>query len=179
MIKLQDSLPVIQPAATPAPLLIDGAQYRHVLGHFLTGVTIITAIDPETGLPVGLAASSFTSVSMEPALVLFCAGISSSSWPKIRAAGSFCVNILGAEHETISRQFSRPGDKFAGVGWRAESTGAPVFSDALAWIDCTIHEVVKAGDHAVVIGSVCALGARDHGGPLGYYRGGYGNFGQN
>jgi flavin reductase (DIM6/NTAB) family NADH-FMN oxidoreductase RutF len=58
-------------------------------------------------------------------------------------------------------------------------TGAPVFNDALAWIDCTIHEIVEAGDHAVVIGAVAALGSRDQGGPLGYYRGGYGNFGQN
>lgn len=89
------------------------------------------------------------------------------------------MNILGAENETLSRQFSRPGDKFAGVGWRKEVTGAPVFADALAWIDCTIHEIVEAGDHAVVIGAVKALGSRDHGGPLGYYRGGYGNFGQN
>jgi 3-hydroxy-9,10-secoandrosta-1,3,5(10)-triene-9,17-dione monooxygenase reductase component len=177
--ELQDSAPVSQPSALPTPQPIDGAQYRHVLGHFLTGVTIITAIDPETGTPVGLAASSFTSVSMDPALVLFCAGNSSSSWPKIRAAGSYCVNILGAEQETLSRQFSRPGDKFAGVGWRTEATGAPVFTDALAWIDCTIHEVVEAGDHCVVIGAVQALGSRDHGGPLGYYRGGYGNFGQN
>jgi 3-hydroxy-9,10-secoandrosta-1,3,5(10)-triene-9,17-dione monooxygenase reductase component len=169
---------VSQPAANPNFPPIDGAQYRNVLGHFLTGVTIITAIDPETGEPVGLAASSFTSVSMNPALVLFCAGNGSSTWPKIRAAGTYCVNILGEEQETLSRQFSRPGDKFAGVGWRKEVTGAPVFNDALAWIDCTIHEVVNAGDHCVVIGAIAALGSRDHGGPLAYYRGGYGNFGQ-
>jgi 3-hydroxy-9,10-secoandrosta-1,3,5(10)-triene-9,17-dione monooxygenase reductase component len=170
---------VSHPVINLNPPPIDGAQYRNVLGHFLTGVTIITAIDPESGAPVGMAASSFTSVSLDPALVLFCAGNSSSSWPKIRAAGAYCVNILGAEQETLSRQFSSPGDKFAGVGWRKEITGAPVFNEALAWIDCTIHEVVDAGDHCVVIGAVHALGSRDHGGPLGYYRGGYGNFGQN
>ena len=88
------------------------------------------------------------------------------------------MNILGEEQETLSRQFARPGNKFEGVGWRTEITGSPVFTDALAWIDCTIREVVDAGDHVVVIGSVQALGARDHGGPLAYYRSGYGNFGQ-
>lgn len=153
---------------------IDGNQYRHVLGHFLTGVTIITASDRETGDPLGLAASSFTSVSMDPPLVLFCAGKSSSTWPKISAAGHYCVNILGHDHESLSRQFSGKGDKFAGVNWHSGPSGSPILDDALAWIDCLMHEEVDAGDHVIAIGRVLALGDRGHGGPLAYYRGGYG-----
>ena len=156
---------------------IESAVYRHVMGHFPSGVTIITAVDPEDGSPVGLAASSFTSVSMDPPLVLFCAGNFSSSWPRIQRAGHFCVNIVGADHEWISRQFSsRVPDKFANVGWRTEVSGAPVLDDAHAWIDCSIHEEVEAGDHVVVIGRVLALGAAETGGPLAYYRGSYGQF---
>lgn len=154
--------------------VVDGQKFRHVLGHFLTGVTIITSVDVETGEPVGLAASSFTSVSMDPPLVLFCAAKSSSTWPKIAASGRYCVNILASDHEHLSRQFSSKGDKFAGVAWRTDATGAPVFDDALAWIDCTIHSEFDGGDHVIVVGRVMALGDRGHGGPLAYYRGGYG-----
>jgi flavin reductase (DIM6/NTAB) family NADH-FMN oxidoreductase RutF len=160
--------------ASPA---IDPFEYRHVMGHFLTGVTIITAIDPATGKPVGLAASSFTSVSMDPALVLFCAGKSSSSWAKIQAAGSYCVNILGADDETLCRTFaSKSDDKFAGVAWYAGPTGSPILGSSLAWIDCSTHQEVDAGDHIVAIGRVQALGTNEATGPLAYYRGGYGRF---
>jgi 3-hydroxy-9,10-secoandrosta-1,3,5(10)-triene-9,17-dione monooxygenase reductase component len=155
---------------------IDGTIYRHILGHFITGVTIITAIDPETQLPVGLAASSFTSVSMDPPLVLFCAAKTSSTWPRISAAKHYCVNILGDDHEHLSRQFSSKGaDKFAGVAWHAGPSGAPVFDEALAWIDCSMHNEVDGGDHIIAVGRVLALGDRGHGGPLAYYRGGYGS----
>ena len=165
------------PSSAHEPV-IDGAEFRHVLGHFLTGVTIITATDPDTNAPVGLAASSFTSVSLDPPLVLFCAGKSSSTWPRIQAAGSYCVNILGDDQEVLSRQFSGKGDKFAGVGWRKGASGSPVLEASLAWIDCVIDSEVDAGDHVIVVGRVQELGAKDHGGPLGYFRGGYGLFGQ-
>jgi 3-hydroxy-9,10-secoandrosta-1,3,5(10)-triene-9,17-dione monooxygenase reductase component len=154
---------------------IDGAQFRHVLGHFLTGVTIITAVDVETGDPVGLAASSFTSVSMDPPLVLFCAGKSSSTWPKISASGNYCVNILAHDQQDWSRVFSSKGiDKFAGLPWHVGASGSPVLDDSLAWIDCTMHEEVDAGDHVIAIGRVVGMGDRGHGGPLAYFRGGYG-----
>lgn len=156
---------------------ISSAEYRRVLGHFLTGVTIITAIDPDSSEPVGLAASSFTSVSMDPPLVLFCAGKTSASWTRIQVAKRFCINVLGDANETISRTFATKGaDKFAGLGWTPGPSGSPVLGDALAWIDCQVHEEVEAGDHVVVIGRVLGLGAKDSGGPLGYYRGGYGRF---
>jgi 3-hydroxy-9,10-secoandrosta-1,3,5(10)-triene-9,17-dione monooxygenase reductase component len=156
---------------------IEGSEYRHVMGHFLTGVTIITAIDPASKKPVGLAASSFTSVSLDPALVLFCAGKTSSSWAKIQAAGSFCVNILGTDDEALCRTFaSKVEDKFAGVEWHAGPTGSPILGSALAWIDCSMHKEVDAGDHIVALGRVHALGTKEASGPLAYYRGGYGRF---
>lgn len=156
---------------------IEAAAYRNVMGRFPTGVTIITAIDPDDGSPVGLAASSFTSVSMDPPLVLFCAGNFSSSWPRIRRAGHYCVNILAADDEWISRQFSsKVPDKFANVSWRTDASGAPVLDDAHSWIDCSIHDEIVAGDHIIVVGRVLALGAAEEGGPLAYYRGGYGQF---
>ncbi len=156
---------------------IDGAAFRHVLGHFLAGVTIITTIDPETGAPAGLAASSFTSVSMDPPLVLFCAGSHSSTWPKIQASGNYCVNILADDNEWMSRQFStKVPDKFAGVTWRPGPSGSPIVEGALAYIDCSLHQAVPAGDHILAIGRVLELGARDPGAPLAYFRGSYGKF---
>ena len=169
---------VSQTSASAHEPVIDGAQFRHVLGHFLTGVTIITAIDPDTNEPVGLAASSFTSVSLDPPLVLFCAGKNSGTWPRIQAAGRYCVNILGDDQEVLSRQFAGKGDKFAGVGWRKGISGSPVIESSLAWIDCIVDSEVDGGDHVIVVGRVQELGAKDHGGPLAYFRGGYGVFGQ-
>jgi 3-hydroxy-9,10-secoandrosta-1,3,5(10)-triene-9,17-dione monooxygenase reductase component len=163
-------------AAASSAVEIDGALYRQVMGHFLTGVTVISAIDPENGEPVGLAASSFTSVSMDPALVLFCAATSSSTWPRIRASGAYCVNVLASDQERVSRQFSSKGDKYADVSWHAGSSGSPIFDEALAWIDCRIDAVHDAGDHVIVVGAVLDLGSRDAEGPLAYYRGGYGAF---
>ena len=130
-----------------------------------------------TAVPVGLAVNSFTSVSLDPPLVLFCAGTTSSTWPKIRAAGHFCVNILGAQQEDVSRAMAgKSPDKFVGVGWRQEASGAPVLEGSLAWIDCEIHDVVTAGDHDLVLGLVQAIGHND-GAPLCYYRGGYSSLG--
>ena len=107
---------------------IDAARYRKVLGHFATGVTVITAMDGDE--PTGMAANSFTSVSIEPPLVLFCAAKSSSTWPRIRAAGHFCVNILADDQEEICRLFATKGaERFKGVGWRTGDSGAPVLHD--------------------------------------------------
>ena len=151
---------------------VDAAHYRQVLGRFATGVTVITAMNGSE--PVGLAANSFTSVSLDPPLVLFCAAHASSTWPKIKEAGSFCVNVLSSEQETLSRQFAGKGDKYEGVGWKPGTTGSPILSDVLAWIDCEIESLHDAGDHVLVVGRVLALDAKD-GQPLTYFRGGYGS----
>jgi flavin reductase (DIM6/NTAB) family NADH-FMN oxidoreductase RutF len=153
----------------------DSAKYRQVLGHFPTGVTVITASgDPN---PVGMAVGSFSSVSLEPPLVAFFAGRSSSTWPKIEAAGTFCVNILAEDQEDICRRFaSKEDDKFSGLGWSPAGTGAPLLDGVLAWIDCDIDSVIDAGDHVGVIGRVRDLGLGHDGAPLVFFRGGYGRF---
>jgi 3-hydroxy-9,10-secoandrosta-1,3,5(10)-triene-9,17-dione monooxygenase reductase component len=143
------------------------------MGSFLTGVTVVTGFDDA---PVGLAASSFTSLSMDPALVLFCPGKSSSTWPRIQRTGRFCVNVLSEDQEHVSRQFSsKVPDKFADIDWTTGVTGSPRLAGALAWIDCTIEAEHDGGDHLIVVGRVQELGFNE-GRPLGYFRGGYGEY---
>jgi flavin reductase (DIM6/NTAB) family NADH-FMN oxidoreductase RutF len=153
--------------------------FRQVLGHFPTGVVIVTAVND--GQPAGMAIGSFTSVSLDPPLVAILPAKTSTSWPAIEAAGSFCVNILSARQEALCRVFATSGaDKFAGVSWRAAPSGSPVLAGALAWIDCTLEQVVEAGDHFIALGRVTALdmGEPDEeeglSGPLVFFQGGYG-----
>jgi 3-hydroxy-9,10-secoandrosta-1,3,5(10)-triene-9,17-dione monooxygenase reductase component len=153
----------------------DSAKYRQVLGHFPTGVTVITAI--ADGTPVGMAIGSFASLSLEPPSILFCAGKQSSSWPKVQSSGSFCVNILADDQEDVCRVFaSKAPDKFAEIGWKRSGNGSPILDGVLAYIDCTIGDVVESGDHFIVIGEVTDLEVRHEGGPLLFFRGGYGRF---
>jgi flavin reductase (DIM6/NTAB) family NADH-FMN oxidoreductase RutF len=155
---------------------IDQALYRQVLGHFPTGVTVITSVGSE-GRPTGFAVGSFFSVSLDPPLVGFCAGKSSSTWPGIRASGSFCVNVLAEDQEATCRAFSsKAEDKFQGLGWTPTATGSPRLHDVLAWIDCDIEAVHDAGDHEVCLGRVLELQVERENGPLLFYRGGYGRF---
>jgi len=164
------------PPVSSNQLPFDAATYRQVLGHFPTGVTVITAVND--GMPVGLAVGSFASLSLDPPLVLFCPGGQSSSWPKIRATGSFCVNVLGADQEHVCRVFAgKDPDKFASIEWSTtEHTGSPKIGGVLAWIDCDIEQVLPGGDHDIVIGRIRNLGSDDHAGPLVFYRGGYGHY---
>ena len=153
----------------------DSAKYRQVLGHFPTGVTVITAI--VEGTPVGMAIGSFASLSLDPPQVLFCAGKTSSSWPKVRSAGSFCVNLLADDQEDVSRVFaSKAEDKFSEIGWKRSGNGSPLLAGVLGYIDCTIENVVESGDHDIVIGAVTDLDVLHEGGPLLFFRGGYGRF---
>ena len=160
---------------TSSPPPFDSAKFRQVLGHFPTGVTVVTAA-PADG-PVGLAVGSFASVSLDPPLVAFFPDRGSSSWPKIEAAGAFCVNILAEDQEDVCRRFASKGDdKFAGLGWKPAASGAPVLDGVLAWIDCDIDEVLDAGDHFCVLGRVRDLEVAHDGAPLLFFRGGYGRF---
>ncbi|MFF1383509.1 flavin reductase family protein [Arthrobacter sp. NPDC058288] len=145
---------------------------RHVLGHFASGLTVITAAT-ERG-PAGFTCQSFSSLSLDPALVTFSPARSSSTWPLLRHAGRFTVNILPAEHHHLAVQFARSGtDKFAGVEFSASPLGNPVLDQALAWVDCELHQEYDGGDHTIVLGAVRALGARDGGEPLLFFKGGY------
>ena len=151
------------------------ARFRQVLGHFPTGVTVVTG-DAADG-PVGMAVGSFFSISLDPPLVGFCPGKSSGSWPQIEATGSFCVNILAEDQEDVCRVFAMKGDdKFSGVGWSKAGSGAPLLHEVLAWIDCDVDAVHDAGDHYIVVGAVRSLEVAREGKPLVFFRGGYGSF---
>jgi flavin reductase (DIM6/NTAB) family NADH-FMN oxidoreductase RutF len=153
---------------------VDEPRFRDVLGHFASGVTVVTALD---GDPVGFTCQAFAALSLDPPMVLLAPSKSSTSWPRIARAGSFCVNILASDQAALARSFSLSGtDKFEGVDWRAgETTGAPVLAGALAWAECHLEQIFDSGDHELVTGSVVALGIGD-GGPLLFYRGGFGSF---
>ncbi|WP_240139854.1 flavin reductase family protein [Streptomyces sp. MUM 178J] len=146
-----------------APL--DPAEFRRVLGHFATGVTVVAALDADG--PAGFACQSFASLSLDPPLVAFMVGRTSATWPRIARAGSFCVNVLGAHQAALCRGFAVSGaDKFAGVEWdAAPATGSPRLAGVPAWIDCTVQAVHTGGDHLIVVGRVRALdAARGRGG---------------
>ncbi len=163
-------------------LPVDPAEFRFVLGHFASGVTIVTAPggadeDGETA-PAGFACQSFASLSLDPPLVTFMVARTSTTWPRIARAGVFCVNILGADQGELCRGFAVSGaDKFAGVGYRAAPvTRSPLLDSVPAWIDCRIQAVHTGGDHLIVVGRVEALGGTDEGEPLLFHRGRFGRF---
>jgi flavin reductase (DIM6/NTAB) family NADH-FMN oxidoreductase RutF len=163
------------PGEEPLPTTIDDARFRQVMGRFATGVTVVTGM--AGGEPVGLAVNSFTSVSLEPALVAFCVAKRSRTWPRLREVATFCVNILTEDQEALSRAFAgRPPDRFLGVGWRPGRSGTPILADVLAWIECTVDAEHDAGDHLIVVGRVQDLDVSHEGRPLVFYRGGYGRF---
>ena len=132
--------------------------YRNVLGQFPTGVTVVTAVDD--GEPVGMAIGSFASLSLDPALVLFCADHGSGSWARINSAGKFCVNILAEDQKDLCGQFASPGDRYAGVDWTETALGSPLLPGVLAHIDCSMHEVLDGGDHAIARGPGRLAGRR-------------------
>ena len=151
----------------------DVGEFRQVLGQFATGVTIITAMDDSA--PVGVAANSFTSVSIDPPLVLFCVGRSSSTWPRIEKARRFAVNILGDHQEELSGLFATKGaDRFGQTEWRVGVGGSPVLHDTLAYLDCEFWNEYDGGDHIIVVGRVLDLGVQREGAPLLFFRGKYG-----
>jgi 3-hydroxy-9,10-secoandrosta-1,3,5(10)-triene-9,17-dione monooxygenase reductase component len=153
-------------------LVPDDKQFRSVLGHFATGVTIITAMDGEE--PVGMAANSFTSLSLDPPLILFCVAHTSSTWPRIEAAGTFAVNILGEGHEELSNLFAQKGaDRFSATPWRVGVSGAPVLEEAIAYLDCRFEAEHPGGDHKIIVGRVLDLDVREGARPLLFFRGGY------
>lgn len=156
----------------PTQALLDPRALRAAFGSFLTGVTVVTAMDAEDK-PLGFTANSFTSVSLDPALLLVCLAKRSYNYAALTGAGGFAVNILAEDQEAVSNTFARPSeDRFANIGWRRGPHGAPVLDGAAAWFDCAMHDLVDAGDHAILIGAV--KGFEDAGtNGLGYARGAY------
>lgn len=156
---------------------IEPFELRRLMGHFVTGVVVVGSIRPGDESPCGLTANSLASVSLEPPLVLVCVDRNSDSHDCIRDSGFFSINILGADQERISRRFAswELEDKFTGVDYRTEVTGAPILTKSLAWLDCRLWANYDGGDHTIFVGEVVAGDAVDEA-PLLYYRGGYGRF---
>lgn len=154
----------------------DPQWFRRVLGQYPTGVCVVTATEAD-GRRAGFVVGSFTSVSLNPPLVAFFPDKGSTSWPRIRDAGKFCVNILGAGQEDVCRNFAvRKGDKFEGVAVRQAESGAPIIEGVVAWIDCDLESVTEAGDHYIVLGRVRGLDVESTSLPLLFFQGGYGRF---
>jgi flavin reductase (DIM6/NTAB) family NADH-FMN oxidoreductase RutF len=141
------------------------AELRRVFGAFPTGVTAIAAVID--GVPTGLAASSFTSVSLDPPMVSVCIAHTSKTWPRLRAADRFGVSVLGAHQENAVRALSGDdADRFAALSWRATADGAVLIDGAAAWLDCSIDQQIRAGDHDIVLFVVRDLDADSRVAPL-------------
>ncbi len=153
-------------------MTFDERRFKDALSRFATGVTVVAGM--EDGHPVGFTCQSFMSVSIDPPYVAVAPARSSTTWPRIARAGSFCVNVLTDSQEELSQGFALSGgNKFAGIGWEpAPVTGAPVITGCLAWVDCRVELVHDAGDHELILGRVLDLGVAE-GSPLLFYRSGF------
>ncbi len=147
-----------------------------MLGHFASGIAVVTGADPDG--PFGFSCQAFTSLSLDPPLVVLAPSRSSESWPRIETTKVFCVNILTEEQEALSRVFATKGShKFNGVGWRPGTNGSPIIADVLAWVECQLESTHAGGDHLIAVGRVTAMSVGPPSGrPLIFYRGGYGRF---
>ena len=148
-------------------------RFRQVLGRFASGVAVVTSTSGDA--PVGMTCQSFSSVSLDPPLVLFVPAKTSRAWPLMQRSGHFCVNFLADDQAELSNTMASRGvDKFADVKWApSDATGSPVLDGVLGYVDCTIHAVHEAGDHYVVIGRVLDIAATDAEGPLLFFQGAY------
>ena len=157
--------PLETPTGTPTP-----GRMREAMGRFATGVTVVTGLD--SGGPVGFTCQSFSSVSLDPPLVLFCADHRGSAWPRIRGAGRFCVNVL-AEHQTelCWRFGSRRGERYEGLTWERSQWDTPALPGVLLRVHAGVETAHVSGDHDVVIGRVLELETDSEQRPLVFYRG--------
>lgn len=156
----------------------DAKQFRQVLGHFPTGVTIVTGVAGDT--PAGFTIGSFTSVSLDPPLVGFLPQVDSDTWEAMAPAGRFCVNVLRDNQASLCWRFAKSGvgdDRFDEVPWTTSPTGCPILSGVIAWIDCTVEHTARFGDHYFVVGRVVDLfhDSEPHV-PLVFYKGALGGF---
>ncbi len=141
-----------------------------MLGHFPTGVAVVASL--YDGQPYGMAVNSFTSVSLKPPLISFCAGRSSTTWPRLRSAGQFAVSVLAEGQERLGSAFGTAGAaRFSELAWTRSPHGAPLVPGAVAWLDCVISRVLPVGDHDLVLGEVRAAGLGEDGAPLLFFCG--------
>jgi 3-hydroxy-9,10-secoandrosta-1,3,5(10)-triene-9,17-dione monooxygenase reductase component len=162
-------------SGTLTPYATDPASMRVVLGHFCTGIAVITGHDGVR--PYGFACQSIASVSLDPPYISFCPAHTSASWPRIRSTGRLCVNVLAADQRDVCAAFAiSGGDKFADIGWSHSANGAPALDGVLAAIEADFEFEHGAGDHTIVVAHVTRLHAQHDRRPLLFYRGGYGKF---
>jgi flavin reductase (DIM6/NTAB) family NADH-FMN oxidoreductase RutF len=155
------------------PRIVDPQVLREVLGHFASGVTVVTAVTADG--PTGFTCQSFSSLSLDPPLVAFAPARTSQTWAKLRGIGTFCVNVLAEGQDDVSQNFARSGaDKFDGVAWSPSAHGSPVLDGVVAWIDGELWAEYDGGDHSIVVARVLDLGADPERRPLLYHRGTYG-----
>jgi flavin reductase (DIM6/NTAB) family NADH-FMN oxidoreductase RutF len=147
---------------------VTGDEFRQACGRFATGVTIATVTDT-AGAPHGLTVSSFTSVSLEPPLVLICLGHEISNIESFRSAKYFGINVLGEDQLEVSERFARKGqDRFEGLAWGPGTTGVPLLASGLAQMECAIHTRIPMGDHDIFVGEMVAARVCE-GSPLLYF----------
>src|SRR6478672_10462888 len=160
------------PGATGVTRSLTSDEFRAVIGHFASGVTIITTID--AGARHGTTASAVSSLSLEPPMLLICMNTSSSTGRAIASSGRFAVNVLSEHQAALARRFATKGaDKFADVSVLSGGYGQPLLEEALAHLECRVTETVTAGTHVVFLAEVETATARG-GTPLTYYRGQFG-----
>ena len=154
---------------------VTAEEFRRACGRFATGVTVASVLDAQ-GVPHGLTVSSFTSVSLDPPLVLICLGHAVSAIHHFRSATHFAINILAEDQRALSDRFARKGhDRFEGVDWQPGVTGVPLLPGVLAAIECAVHRIVPMGDHDILVGEV--VHAQVHEGePLLHFAGKYRTF---
>ena len=151
---------------------VTSREFRRACGRFATGVTIASVLDAK-GTPHGLTVSSFTSVSLDPPLILICLGHGVSAIHHFRAATHFGINVLAEDQRVLSERFARKGhDRFDGVAWQPGVTGVPLLPGVLAAIECAVHRTVSMGDHDILVGEMVHAQVND-GEPLLYFAGGY------
>jgi 3-hydroxy-9,10-secoandrosta-1,3,5(10)-triene-9,17-dione monooxygenase reductase component len=156
---------------------VSAAEFRDAMGHFATGVTVVTSVD-DVGHPVGTTANAVTSLSLDPPLVLVCFDIGSLTLKAVRGHGAFVVNVLAAPQQHLSANFARRGLAAAwdGVRHRRGPTGSPRLDDVLAVLECTVEHALPGGDHEIVVGRVRHVETSATAiAPLVYYRGAYAN----
>jgi 3-hydroxy-9,10-secoandrosta-1,3,5(10)-triene-9,17-dione monooxygenase reductase component len=162
----------VEPGAKPVSYEPEPQKFRQVLGHFGTGVTVISAM--VDGEPVGFSCQAFAALSLSPPLVVFCPALTSTTWPRIARAKLFTVNVLTEDQHDLANRFGRSGPgKFDGVKWSPDAAGSPVIDGVLTWAGCEVEAVYPGGDHHIVIGRVRELGECGSQRPLLFYRGRY------
>jgi flavin reductase (DIM6/NTAB) family NADH-FMN oxidoreductase RutF len=158
------------------PSAIDPVLFRDTLGHYPTGVAVVTAVTAD-GRPAGMVVGTFSSVSLDPPLITFFPATDSRSFAYLRTAPAFCINVLAADQDQLCQRLASGGpDKFDGVDWRPGPLGSPILGGVLSWLECTFEDVRRAGDHYIVLGRVQELAVERSSLPLLFFQGGYGRF---